>query len=125
MNSLLFDRALGTIGPQALARTQSTRLAYALQPTNVQFRQTYAKSEDGGSSDAGALAHSFGVTALEIDKFEGRYLLSGGADASVAIWDLEDAEQTGEARHRPLAAVGKYGCTSFSPKLVIIASLPC
>ena len=107
MNSLLFDRALGTVGPQVLARAQTTRLTYALQPTNVQFRGPHHKTDENEASKAENAAHSYGVTAIEIDRFEGRYLLSGGADASISIWDLEVADQTSEARHEPVATVGK------------------
>ncbi|KAG6985295.1 hypothetical protein G7Y79_00118g101930 [Physcia stellaris] len=35
------------------------------------------------------LAHKAGVNCITIDKFEGRYLLSGGAESSISLWDLE------------------------------------
>jgi DNA excision repair protein ERCC-8 len=60
------------------------------------------------------IAHHGGVNSIVIDRFEGRYLLSGGADASIAIWDLEAAEATqsgSRTLHQPLAAVGKSDAT--------------
>lgn len=37
-------------------------------------------------------------------------MLSGGAEASILLWDLERAENTGkEFVHRPVGVVRKYG----------------
>lgn len=35
-------------------------------------------------------AHGAGVSALALDKFDGRILLSGGAEGSIKLWDLEN-----------------------------------
>lgn len=59
------------------------------------------------------VAHPAGVNSIVIDPFEGRYLLSGGADASIACWDLEAAQPDEEQviTHRPLGKVAKDSTT--------------
>lgn len=82
MNQLLFERATGSLGPQAFARLQATQLVHSIQhaPT-IRF--------DGGESplvaddsSAGTTpesdtnpkiwAHQAGVNALAFDHFDGR-----------------------------------------------------
>jgi DNA excision repair protein ERCC-8 len=111
----LLDRAYGFSPNHVLKRATASRLIYALQPSTVNFSQSLP-SEDAPHERA--VAHVSGVNALTIDKFEGRYLLSGGADSSIAIWDLEaqtSATSTGQT-YLPLTAVNK---TSREHKLGI------
>ncbi|KAI9652140.1 MAG: hypothetical protein M1831_007172 [Alyxoria varia] len=61
-------------------------------------------------------AHKAGVSALAVDRFEGRYVLSGGADASIFMWDLEAAiDETKDGRgpvtHSPVGSVTKSSST--------------
>ncbi|KAL1304677.1 hypothetical protein AAFC00_003633 [Neodothiora populina] len=105
MNSFLLNRALGTISPQHLARAQNSRLLHALQPSNDTALSIKSPSDEAiaGQPDEvnierGCVAHPAGVNSITIDKFEGRYLLSGGADSSIGIWDLESTHSgTGES----------------------------
>lgn len=102
----LLDRAYGFSHNDVLKRTTATSLIYALQPAAVTFSQRLSPPED---PHARIPAHAAGVNALTVDRFEGRYLLSGGADSSIAIWDLE-AEPAGTESGKvylPLAAVSK------------------
>ncbi|KAJ2986692.1 hypothetical protein NUW58_g4903 [Xylaria curta] len=48
-------------------------------------------SRSASSSDAAASiwAHQAGVSALALERFDGRILVSGGSDASIKLWDLE------------------------------------
>ncbi|KAF2142216.1 uncharacterized protein K452DRAFT_287436 [Aplosporella prunicola CBS 121167] len=94
LNPLLLNRQLGTLSPRAFCRAETTRRLHALQPTTLQFDG--APPQDARSAAVphrDVLAHPAGVNALTIDKFEGRWMLSGGADSSVALWDLEAVAQ--------------------------------
>lgn len=115
----LLDRAYGFTHNDVLKRATATSLIYALQPTALTFSQQLPSADD---PHARIPAHVSGVNALTIDRFEGRYLLSGGADSSVAIWDLEAqtaSTESGET-YLPLSAVNrtakehKLGITQLS-----------
>lgn len=110
------DRAYGFIPNHVLKRGYASRLTYALQPSpTVVFSQHLPALDDPHERIP---AHISGVNALTIDKFEGRYLLSGGADSSIAVWDLEAQTAATEAgdTYLPLTAVNK---TSEEHKLGI------
>ncbi|KAF1845843.1 WD40 repeat-like protein, partial [Cucurbitaria berberidis CBS 394.84] len=111
----LLDRAYGLIPNNVLKRATASRLIYALQPSALNFSQHLPSADDPHERIP---AHVSGVNAITIDKFEGRYLLSGGADSSIAIWDLEaqlHATEGGET-YLPLERVIK---TSEEHKLGI------
>ncbi|KZM20954.1 uncharacterized protein EKO05_0008445 [Ascochyta rabiei] len=102
----LLDRAYGFTPKDVLKRATATRLIDALQPAAVTFSRRLPSADD---PHARIPAHVAGVNAVTIDRFEGRYLLSGGADSSVAMWDLEAATvstESGEA-YLPLSAVNR------------------
>ncbi|KAJ4983845.1 WD repeat domain-containing protein [Stagonosporopsis vannaccii] len=102
----LLDRAYGFSHHDVLKRATATSLVYALQPAAITFSQRLPPADD---PHARIPAHVAGVNTLTIDRFEGRYLLSGGADSSIAIWDLEAqtaSTESGEA-YLPLSAVNK------------------
>jgi DNA excision repair protein ERCC-8 len=102
----LLDRAYGLIHNHVLNRATASRLVYAIQPSVVTFSQHLPHKDDPHQR---VPAHISGVNAITIDKFEGRYLLSGGADSSIAIWDLEAQTTTTEAgeTYLPLSAVNR------------------
>lgn len=101
----LLDRAYGLIPHNAVRRTTASRLVYALHPSSVNFSQQLLSPDDPHERFP---AHVSGVNALTIDRFEGRYLLSGGADSSIAIWDLETESAAADTHtHTPLSAVNK------------------
>jgi DNA excision repair protein ERCC-8 len=102
----LIDRAYGLTPDNVLKRATTSSLVHAIQPAALNFSQNLPTEDDPHKRIP---AHVSGVNAITIDKFEGRYLLSGGADSSVAIWDLE-AQTTGtEAGETilPLSAVNR------------------
>lgn len=111
----LLNRSFGFNTSNDVKRATATRLIYAIQPTSVTFSQ---QSPSKDTPNEIPPAHTSGVNALTIDKFEGKYLLTGGADSSIAIWDLE-SPTVSEDKHpayRPLSAVNK---TSEEHKLGI------
>ena len=80
MNALLFNRSLGSNGPQALQRAQTAQLLEILQPApNVLFDSNdvdiSARSHrlhDGEDAEYPSWAHRAGVNSITIDRFEGR-----------------------------------------------------
>ncbi|KAF3005774.1 hypothetical protein E8E13_007251 [Curvularia kusanoi] len=102
----LLDRAYGFSPNNVLKRATATNLVYALQPAALTFSHRLPSNDDPHTRIP---AHVAGVNALAIDRFEGRYLLSGGADSSIAIWDLEAATTSTESgdTQLPLSAVNK------------------
>ncbi|KAF2281007.1 WD40 repeat-like protein [Westerdykella ornata] len=116
----LLARSVGIVSPDHVLRNTTTRLIYALQPTPITFSYRASSKDEPNETIP---AHISGVNALTIDKFEGRYLLSGGADSSIAIWDLENPissvtsqDATPNNRYLPLSSVRK---TSEEHKLGI------
>lgn len=74
MNTQLFARAIGIIGPEALQRAELGRRLYAVQPApEVHFdgrdRQLITRDD---SQDRIASAHQAGVNSISVDHFEGR-----------------------------------------------------
>ncbi|GAB7332895.1 hypothetical protein MBLNU13_g04610t1 [Cladosporium sp. NU13] len=109
MNSFLLSLQLGSVSQQAFVKAQNERLLRSLQAApDVTFTLKNAAREGNGADGTArarleqlsGVAHGAGVSSIAIDRFEGRYLLSGGADSSVAIWDLE---ATGAAPGEPIA----------------------
>ncbi|KAH8596379.1 WD40-repeat-containing domain protein [Bisporella sp. PMI_857] len=132
MNQLLFDRATGTLDPQAFTRLQTSALLYSTQlASKLCFdggeKEVTIDSQNSGGTDAVAdqvldkkiWAHQAGTSALSID-IDGRILISGGADSSIKLWDLEQCPNGANATLNPSATVArttsthKFGITHLS-----------
>lgn len=115
MNSFLLNRQLGAISQAALAQAQNSRLLKALQPaTNISFALQPPSTSGNGSHQIKDLAHAAGVSSIAIDRFEGRYLISGGSDSSLAVWDLEASQYAAAGKattHLPLAVSARTSTT--------------
>jgi DNA excision repair protein ERCC-8 len=112
MNSYLLYRSLGEIGHHELRRFQLRRQIFTIQASDARFSGSSPSKQASGPSDGSqefmnehVIAHYGGVNAITIDPFEGRYLLSGGADSTISIWDLEGNEV---GLHEPLGTVLRY-----------------
>lgn len=125
----LFGRALGSISPHALQKAETSRLLSSLQAApGIRFdgsdgaAPTKAQHNRGEEGELGGIwAHKAGVNSLAIDRFEGRYMLSGGAESSISLWDLESAENAlNHCIYRPSAKASKvssahkFGITHLS-----------
>ncbi|KAH6697202.1 WD repeat domain-containing protein [Plectosphaerella plurivora] len=87
-SSRLFARSTGDLAPNAFARTTFSELLRSFGPA-----PQHRFDGDGFGADdlaPGVWAHREGVNALAVDKFDGRMMLSGGADGTIKLWDLHD-----------------------------------
>jgi DNA excision repair protein ERCC-8 len=123
MNQLLFDRSSGSLSPIAFQILQTSQRLHAIQSAP---RQRFdggeregapiESADDNNGVDAPLTtthstriwAHQAGVNALSID-LDGRLLVSGGADASIKLWDLEQCPNAATHTLKPTAAVSKSG----------------
>ncbi|KAJ5514471.1 hypothetical protein N7463_004023 [Penicillium fimorum] len=120
MNSYLLNRALGSVTPNEFHVAQTTRLVHNLEPApGIRFSSRRAAAPTDRSEDdvapldqelgvtAEVFAHKSGVNCLAVDQFEGRYMISGGADPSIHLWDLESRGSELEHVHQSCASVSK------------------
>ncbi|EFR00039.1 DNA excision repair protein ERCC-8 [Nannizzia gypsea CBS 118893] len=123
MNSYIFNRSQGSIRPSQFHLAQCTRLVHGLAPAlGIRFSagkqhesQTGAADVTKGSPDTchsdldvgDVWAHKAGVNVLAIDQYEKRYMISGGADTSIHLWDLESRGTELSYLHKPIASVSK------------------
>ncbi|KAH9906844.1 WD40-repeat-containing domain protein [Xylariomycetidae sp. FL2044] len=128
MNQLLFERSTGNLGPNVFARLQTTKLLTSFTPA-PQYR--FDGGEQGTAIHDGEVtsnhqvsaiwAHQAGVNALTLERFDGRILVSGGSDASIKVWDLEQCGNPSNGyTYTPTATVTrsdnthKFGVTHLS-----------
>ena len=96
----LLARSSGTLSPRAFERAETSRLLHSIQlAPGIRFDGREGPLSTATKSNAQhvpnddeiqtAWAHKSGVNCITIDHFEGRYMLSGGSDSSISLWDLE------------------------------------
>lgn len=142
MNPLLFERASGSLPPTIFARLQTEKLLKSFRSSlRIRFdggervvkpvvrdRGNASSSSSSSSSAAAAAAvtagpeetasnttiwaHQAGVTALALERFDGRILVSGGADATIKLWDLDQCSNPSQPHtYRPVSAIPRAGNT--------------
>ena len=128
MNQWIFDRSTGSLSPSAFQTVTASQRLHAIQPAprqrfhgGEQEAVLSVASEASGAETklAKIWAHQAGVNALSID-IEGKILLSGGADSSIKLWNLDECPTATSHTFRPTAAVPrtasahKFGITHLS-----------
>ncbi|KAF9890851.1 hypothetical protein FE257_005425 [Aspergillus nanangensis] len=118
MNSYLLNRTLGSISSHDFHVAQTSRLVQHLEPApGIRFSNhttTKRRPDDGPHamdaqlpSQDDFVAHKAGVNVLAIDHYDGRFLVSGGADPSIHLWDLESRTSELDHVHHPISSVHK------------------
>ncbi|KAJ4306067.1 hypothetical protein N0V88_000863 [Collariella sp. IMI 366227] len=135
MNSLLFERSTGNIGPNVFARLQTTSLLTSFapaprfrfdggeRPSNItvgegsRIPSSVRVFDDGDNEPKTSLwAHQAGVSAMALEQFDGRILISGGSDATIRLWDLEQCPNPSAAHtYRPVASISRASTSNTSP----------
>lgn len=125
MNALLLNRELASSPRHEVARYIYRQQLHSLSPAPTRFKKA---SRDEGSeaiqisapNAPPSIAHYGGVNAIEIDKFDGRFLLSGGADSTISVWDLETTSDT----IKPLGTINRSNKGSHSFGITDVAFYP-
>ncbi|KAL5348555.1 hypothetical protein ACLOAV_005971 [Pseudogymnoascus australis] len=117
MNRLFFERESASIGQGSFARAVASRALHSLQlwphvkfdgggvaPPPVEGERTAGKES--------AWACQAGVNSLAVDKFEHKLMLTGGADSTIKLWDLEQiTPQKNDQTLKPIGEVKKSPST--------------
>ena len=140
MNQLHLRRRLGAVGPQLFQRMQNDRLIQALEPLSLSFDfRTHLVSDTVTRASSSSLrqttnsvtdqeeliAHKAGANVLATDCSDARFLISGGADSTIRLWDLE-SRPTGATQHvfRPTASLTRSTPASHTHALTSISIYP-
>ncbi|KAM0344555.1 hypothetical protein ACHAPU_007329 [Fusarium lateritium] len=112
MQSNLLARETGDLDPQDLSRSITSDLLRSFAPApQHRFNGERAAKPDPAGVDERAhniRAHSAGVNTLALEKFDGRILLSGGAEGGIKIWDLEDGGNPHKLHtFRPISSIAR------------------
>ncbi|EGE02109.1 DNA excision repair protein ERCC-8 [Trichophyton equinum CBS 127.97] len=123
MNSYILNRSQGSIHPFQFHFAQCTRLVHGLAAApGIRFSAGKQHESHPGAADIAEgtpdirhsdfdfddiWAHKAGVNVLAIDQYEKRYMVSGGADTSIHLWDLEGRGTELNYLHQPVASVSK------------------
>lgn len=90
MNTLHLAQCLGDITAAAFQRHYFHRQLELLDhDTSIFFSRKPPPSEDDEQPAGPIIAHRAGTNCIAIDQTQGRYLVSGGADTFIRLWDLE------------------------------------
>ncbi|EEQ85582.2 DNA excision repair protein ERCC-8 [Blastomyces dermatitidis ER-3] len=120
MNSYLLNRSQGSVSSSAFHVAHNAHLIRSIEPApGLRFSSHPAApalnqgesepTEDGwkGEEQDELRAHKAGVNVLTIDQYEKRFMVSGGADASVHLWDLETRGSESSHLYKSIASVTK------------------
>ena len=75
MNQQLFDREVGSLGPHAFERIQTSKFIYSTQSApalRFDGGEVETAQDESSSGRSAIWAHQSGVNALVIDRFDGR-----------------------------------------------------
>ena len=146
MNQLLFDRSTGSLSPQAFARIHISQRIHSLEPAHrlrfhggekevIPGRSTEnVESQVTASVPVKTWAHQSGVNALSLDidnrmsvcvstnrivSADSNSLISGGADSSIKLWDIDECSENATQTLDPIATVTrnlshKFGITQLN-----------
>lgn len=109
MQARLFARETGDLAPHDFARTVATDLVRSFAPApQHRFNGEIAAPSVVEDRPHNIRAHASGVSSLAVDKFDGRILVSGGAEGSIKLWDLESCGNANDTHtFRPVSTINR------------------
>ena len=94
----IFEREVGVVTPQTFCQRQAARRVRNLQLSRLRTIGIAKEAKDApNASNRDLIIHRAGITALDIETQEWRYILAGASDGSLYIHDV--ANFSGSPRH--------------------------
>ncbi|PFH62615.1 hypothetical protein XA68_12867 [Ophiocordyceps unilateralis] len=113
---LLLTRETGDLGAHDLARSITSDLIRSFAP---------APHHRFVGEPSTVVAHANGIVSLALEKFDGRLLVSGGAEGSIRLWDLEQgAHPLRPHNFRPLSSMVRGVAGGHSHGITHLAFFP-
>ncbi|KAG8677128.1 hypothetical protein FPOAC2_03244 [Fusarium poae] len=120
MQSNLLAREVGVFAPQDFSRSITSELLRSFAPApQHRFNGERTARHDPAGVDERAhniKAHGAGVNSIALEKFDGRILLSGGAEGGIKVWDLEAGGNPHKVHtFRPVSSIARSTREANSP----------
>lgn len=115
MQSRLLARETGDLPSRDLSQITASQLLRSFEPApqhrfngEVKLPQNDQQTALDEDRPHRLRAHGAGVSSLALEKFDGRILVSGGADGSIKLWDLESCPGPYEIHtFRPVSSISR------------------
>lgn len=115
MQSRLLAREVGDLPCRDLSQITASQLLRSFEPApqhrfngEVKLPQNDQQTALDEDRPHRLRAHGAGVSSLALEKFDGRILVSGGADGSIKLWDLESCPGPYEIHtFRPISSISR------------------
>ena len=135
MNAFHLGRSLGDITAPSFRRYYLHRHLGSLEHdiSAVFDSRPQARREDDSAVAQPPIAHKAGTNCIAIDQTAGRLLISGGADTSVRLWDLESrskhsnteaGDSDGDTIYRPVSSISKATANSHTHSITSVSIYP-
>ncbi len=127
MNQLRLAQCLGTVSSPSFRRHHNENLINTLahdKNTTFSYLKPDTSLHDANTSSSPSVAHQAGVNCLTIDHNEGRYLISGGADSSIRLWDLEQPLLSPSPIYTPATTLARGAPSSHTHALTSLSIYP-
>ncbi|KAL7923611.1 WD40-repeat-containing domain protein [Trichoderma austrokoningii] len=115
MQSRLLAREVGDLPWRDLSQITASQLLRSFGPApqhrfngEVKLPQNDQQTAQDEDRPHRLRAHGAGVSSLALEKFDGRLLVSGGADGSIKLWDLESCPGPYDTHtFRPVSSISR------------------
>ena len=131
MNHIHLARTLGTLTPSSFQKIQKESFLnsivsqpYATFGSTAPRDLSQASPVHASLENSQSTAHRPGTNCLTLDQNDGRFLISGGADASIRLWDLESSGNGDSYRYFPTASLSRADDGAHTHAITAVAIYP-